>query len=273
MSATPVAQPRLTASRVIRAEWIKAATVRSTYWTAGLAIATAVLFAGGILYAVTLAPASDVPDPAAVLAENYGPAPSLGVLGYAFMFAYALVAVAGVLLVGPERSTGLLAATLAAAPRRSLVFAAKLLVSGAVGAGIGAVAAVASFLVVQPQLGRLGLGASLVDAQVVQVLAGGVVFLALIGVISTAIGSLFRSTAAGLGAVLGLLMVAPAILPLVPGVGPAVAGWLPSTAGMMLFQSAAQAGWPPILTGGFVLLAWAVGAAALGGVRFARRDV
>ena len=121
--APAVAAPRLTFRRVLRAEWIKAATVRSTYWTIASAIATVLLFAGGILFIVTLAPASEVPDPTAVLADNYGPVPSLGVMGFAFMFAYALVAILGVLIVGPERSTGLLAATLAVVPRRTPVFA------------------------------------------------------------------------------------------------------------------------------------------------------
>ncbi|MFE5673170.1 ABC transporter permease subunit [Agromyces sp. NPDC056523] len=273
-TATPRrGEPRLTVRRVIGAEWIKAATVRSTYWTIGAAIATVLLFAGGILFVVTLAPASQVPDPAAVLEQNYGPVPSVGVLGYAFMFAYAIVAILGLLVIGPERSTGLLAATLAVAPRRVPVLGAKLVVSAAIGAVTGLVGAIGAFLMVQPQLAPLGLGSTLVDPDVLQVLAGGAVFLALVAVFSTAVASLFRSTAAGMGAVLGLLLVAPVILPLVPGIGAEAAGWLPSSAGMMLFQSAAQAGWQPILTGGLVLLGWTVGAVALGGARFMRRDV
>lgn len=265
--------PRLTFRRVIRAEWLKAATVRSTYWTIAAAIATVLLFAGGILFIVTLAPSSEVPDRAAVLIDNYGQVPSLGVMGFAFMFAYALVAVMGVLLIGPERATGLLAATIAVVPRRTPVFAAKLLVSAAFGAAIAFVGAVAAFLVVQPQLAPLGMGSTIADPEVLQVLAGGMAFLALIAMLSTAIASLFRGTAAGMGTVLGLLLVAPVILPLVPGIGAELAGWLPSTAGMMLFQSAAQGGWQPILTGGLVLLAWTVGSVILGGARFMRREV
>jgi ABC-2 type transport system permease protein len=272
-ASTRRSAPRLTVRHVIGAEWIKAATVRSTYWAVAAAIATVLLFAGGILFVVTLAPASDVPDPAALIAQNYGAVPSLGVLGYAFMFAYAIVAILGLLVIGPERATGLLAATLAAAPRRLPVFGAKLVVSAAIGAVTGLVGAIGAFFMVQPQLTPLGMGSNLVDADVLQVLAGGAVFLALVAVLSTALGSLFRSTAAGMGAVLGLLLVAPVLLPMVPGIGGELAGWLPSTAGMMLFQSAAQAGWQPIVTGGLVLLAWTVGAVALGGVRFMRRDV
>ena len=214
-----------------------------------------------------------MPDRAAVLADNYGAVPSLGVLGFAFMFAYAIVAVLGVLMIAPERSTGLLAATLAVAPRRLPVFGAKLVVSAVIGVATGLVGAIAAFLMVQPQLAPLGLGSSLVDLDVLQVLAGGALFLGLVAVLSTALASLFRGTAGALGAVLGLLLVAPVLLPIVPVIGTEIAGWLPTTAGMMLFQSAAQAGWQSILTGGLVLLAWTVGAVALGGARFTRRDV
>lgn len=265
--------PRLSFARVARAEWIKTATLRSTYWTIGASLAFVLLFAAGIMFAVTLAPPADVPDPAAVITDNYGATPSLGVLGFSFMFAYALVAIFGVLVVGPERSSGLLATTLAAVPRRTPVLAAKLLVSAVVGVAMALVGAVGSFLIVQPQLAALGMGSSLVDPDVLQVLAGGAVFLGLIAALSTAIGSLFRGTAAAMGAVLGLLLAAPAILPIIPGIGGQIAGFLPSTAGMMLFQSASEVGWQPIITGGLVLLGWTVGATVLAGVLFTRRDV
>jgi ABC-2 type transport system permease protein len=265
--------PRLTFPRVTRAEWIKAGSVRSTYWMIGGTLAFVLIFAAGVLSLVAFAPAADVPDPAAVITDNYGATPSIGVIGFAFMFAYALVAVFGVLLVGPERSTGLLSATLAAAPRRTPVYAAKLLVSAVVGAAIGIVGAVASFLLAQPVLAQYGLGSSLADPEVLQVLAGGAAFLGLIAALSTAIGSLFRGTAAAMGAVLGLLLVAPAILPIIPGIGGELAGFLPSSAGMMLVQSAAQVGWQPILAGGLVLLGWTAVATVLGGVLFTRRDV
>ena len=90
---------------------------------------------------------------------------------------------------------------------------------------------------------------------------------------STAIASLFRGTAAALGAVLGLLILAPTLIPIIPGIGGEIAGILPSSAGMMLFQSATQVGWQPIVTGGLVLLGWTIGAVVLAGALFKRRDV
>ena len=265
--------PRVTFARVVRSEWVKTGTVRSSYWTAALALAFTLLFAAGILYLVLLAPAADVPDPAAIVTENYGATPSVGVLGLAFMFAYALVAILGVLVVSPERATGLLATTLAAVPRRTPVYLAKLLVSASIGVAVALVVGTAAVLIAQPALAGLELDSSFFDPEVLQSLAGGTVFLGLIAVLSTAIASLFRGTAAAMGAVLGLLVLAPALVPIIPGIGSNLAAALPSSAGMMLFQSAAQVGWQPIVTGGLVLLGWTAGAAVLGAVPFTRRDV
>lgn len=265
--------PRVTFARLVGAEWLKARTVRATFWTIGVTVAFTLLFAVGILSLVTLAPAADVPDPAGVVTDNYGAVPTLGVLGLSFMFSYALVAVLGVLVMSPERSSGLLAATLAAVPRRTPVFAAKLLVSAAIGVAVAIGVGVASALLAQPALAGLGLASSPFDPAAIQVLAGGALFLGLVAALSTAIASLFRGTAAAMGAVLGLLLLAPALLPIIPVVGAHLAGALPSAAGMMLFQSAAQVGWQPIVTGGLVLVAWTAGAAVLGGVLFKRRDV
>lgn len=270
---TGAAAPGLTFPRIVRAEWIKAASVRTTYWTVGIALAFTLLFAAGIMALIGALPAAEIPDAAAVITDNYGATPSLGVLGFAFMFGYALVAVLGVLFVGPERSTGLLSATLAAVPRRTPVYAAKLVVSTIAGLAIGFIGGIVSFLLVQPLLGGYGLGSSLADPEVLQVLAGGTLFTGLIAAMSTAIGSLFRGTAAAMGAVLGLFIVAPVLLPIIPGIGSELAGFLPSAAGMMLYQSAAQVGWQPIITGGLVFVAWTVGTLVLGGVLFKRRDV
>lgn len=272
MSASTIA-PRVTFPRLVGAEWLKVRTVRATSWTIGMTIAVTVLFAAGILQLVLLAPAAEVPDPAAVVTDNYGAVPTLGVLGLSFIFSYALVAVLGVLLVSPERSSGLLGATLVAAPRRTPVFAAKLLVSAVLGVAVAVVVGIASALLVQPALAGLGLASSPFGADALQVLAGGAVFLGLVAAMSTAIASLFRGTAAAMGAVLGLLLLAPALLPIIPGIGAHLAGVLPSGAGMMLFQSAAQVGWQSIATGGLILLGWTAGAAVLGGVLFERRDV
>lgn len=264
---------RLSFARVLRAEWLKAFTVRSTYWMLGGSTAFVLLFAAGILGAVAVAPIEDVADPREVVVENYGPDPAAGVIGIAVLFAYPLVALLAVLFTAPERSSGLLGATLAAVPRRTPVLLAKLAVSGAVGAAWGAAMLVLSFALAAPVLASLGFAVAPLSASVLQSLAGGALFLALIGVLSAALASLFRTSAAAMGAVLGLLLAAPALLPVIPGVGAPIAAVLPTSAGMLLFQPADQVGWAAIATGGLVLIAWATAAAVLGGVRFTRRDV
>ncbi len=211
--------PRVTFARVVRAEWVKTGTVRSTYWTAALALAFTLLFAAGILYLVLLAPAADVPDPAALVTENYGATPSVGVLGLAFMFAYALVAILGVLAVSPERATGLLATTLAAVPRRTPVYVAKLLVSASIGVGVALVVGTASVLIAQPALAGLGLDSSFFDPRCSSRSRAAQC--------SSASSPSCRRRSPRCSAAprrrwapcSGLLVLAPALVPIIPGIG------------------------------------------------------
>jgi ABC-2 type transport system permease protein len=189
------------------------------------------------------------------------------------MLAQLLVVTLGVLVVSAERSSGLLATTLPAVGRRTPILAAKLLVSGVAAFVLGLITAIACWAVVQPGLAVLGRADWRVDAITVQVMVGTALYLALISMLATALGSLFRSTAAGLGLVLGLILLLPALLPLIPVVGPIAAQVLPSSAGMLLLRPVDQVGWATVLLGAGVLLAWVTAATAVAAVLWKRRDV
>lgn len=266
-------RPHVTFAGVARSEWIKAASARSSLWSAGLALGLTTLFGAGLPYLVAFAPSNELPDPVTAIVAAFGTTPSLGVLDLVFMVATTLTALFSVLITTTERSTGLLAATLATVPRRTPVFLAKLLVSAVVAMAVGFGAAVTSFLAAQPALAGFGLGSSPADPLVIQVMLGGVAFLGLIAVLSTALASMFRGTAGGMGAVLGLLLIAPGLVPLIPGVGDQLAGFLPSTAGGLMFQPVDEAGWAATGIGALVLFAWAAVSAVVAGAAFTRRDV
>lgn len=266
--------PRVTFRNVLRSEWIKFTSVRSSYWTAGLTVGITALFAGVIILGLLAAPEDPSISLREVLTATFGAAPSLGILSFAYAVAHALVAVLAVLIVSTERSSGLLSVTVAAVPRRTPVLAAKLLLSGVAGFALGLVSGLASFLIVQPSLGELGFGLSITDPSTVQVLMGGALYLALIAVLSTAIASMFRSTAAAAGTVLGLILIAPGVVPMIPfGIGNAIGQVLPTAAGMMLYQPADQVGWSTVGAGLMILLAWVVAATLAAGLLLKRRDV
>ncbi|MDF9276210.1 hypothetical protein P4U43_00200 [Arthrobacter sp. EH-1B-1] len=263
-----------TLGQLLPAEWIKFRSLRSTYWAAGLAILFTFLLSTGLILATTLVPEEVNADPRAVIIDQAGENPSVTTLAFGYMFAQYVVAVLGVLIVSAERGSGLLNMTLAAVPQRTPVYLAKLILSGATGFLLGLVSSLLSFFSVQPALAGLGLGADIADIRVIQVILGGSLYLGLIAILSTALGSLFRSTASGAGVVLSLLIFAPGLVVLIPGgIGGFLTQILPTTAGMMLYQPADAIGWPAVLTGLLILLGWAVISAVVAGVLFKRRDV
>ncbi|KRF05298.1 hypothetical protein ASH00_13015 [Arthrobacter sp. Soil782] len=262
-----------TASNLLRSELIKLRSLRSTYWAAALTVLSIFLMSSGLILAVSVVPADVNPDPGAVILDQAGETPSVTTLAFGYSFAQYVVAILGVLIISAERGPGLLNMTLAAVPQRTPVYTAKLLLSGAVGFGLGLVASLISFFSVQPALAGLGLGADIRDVQSIQVILGGSVYLGLIAVLSTALGALFKSTASGGGVMLGLLLFAPGLVGLIPGIGGFLSQILPTSAGRMLYQPVGTVGWSTVLTGLFILLGWAVISAVIAGVLFKRRDV
>jgi ABC-2 type transport system permease protein len=269
-ASTPA--PRVSFGGVLRSEAIKLRSLRSNVWTAILAVAASSLFIGLIVVGLMLAPTSGE-DPVAIITATFGDRPSVGVVGFAILFAQAVIAVLGVLIVSTERASRLLAVTAVAVPRRTPIFLAKLIVSAAAGFVLGLATSAIAYVLVQPALAAVGLQAWLVDAATVQVVVGGAVFLALISALATVLGSFFRSTAANLGLVLGIVLVAPGIVPVVPVVGGTLAQLLPTSVGMLLYQPFDEVGWTTVLTGLGVLLAELAVAGVAAGALWKRRDI
>jgi ABC-2 type transport system permease protein len=271
MTITAITE-RTTFGHVLRAERIKLASIRSTRWSV---ILTAVLTTGFVALmalGLAVAPTEDGIDVDDMIASTFGDRPTLGAIGFAYLFAPALVAVLGVLVVSTERSTGLIGATLAAVPRRGVVVGAKLLTSGLLSLALGIVIGVASFWIAEPAFAAGGHSQPFVDVATAQVILGGAVYLALVGTLSASLAFLVRSTAGALGVALGLLLVLPGIVQLIPVAGPVIASLLPSNLGTALFVPVGAGGWMPLLIGLGGLLAWAAAAAAAAAVTFARTD-
>src|SRR6266699_3022677 len=110
-------------------EWIKLVTLRSTWWT------LAITLAGAVAMAVVIG--LNTKNAAADLTNNALAGMVHGLL---------LTGVLGVLIMTSEYTSGMIRATLAAAPRRPLVLAAKAAVFGGVTLVLGEAAAFTAFL-------------------------------------------------------------------------------------------------------------------------------
>jgi hypothetical protein len=88
-----------------------------------------------------------------------------------------------------------------------------------------------------------------------------------------AVGFLVRSTAAAIGSLIGLLMLAPLLVELVPGTaGETLIKILPSNAGEAMMSVTSRATLASPWLSFAILVAWVVGLLAVAAVTLRRRD-
>jgi hypothetical protein len=139
-----------------------------------------------------------------------------------------LLGALGVLAITSEFSSGMIRATLAAAPRRSLVLAAKAAVLGAITLATGEVTAFAAFLAGQAVLQAPAPHATLGQPGVLRATAMAGAYPALIALIGLAMGAFIRHTAGAICVLVGVLFAAPFLFtPLSPSVQNAAQNFLP----------------------------------------------
>lgn len=223
---------RLTFPGVLNSEWIKLRTLRSTLWCYVIIVALTVLL--GVLFAgVSQGTATDLPHD--LQQRTWMSAATLGI-----NFSQLVVGVLGALVITAEYGTGMIRSTFTAVPRRLPAMFAKAIVFGVVTFLVSLAGLVGAAVATAPLLAGTGVTADFGDPDVWLTLVGGAGYLALIGLISLAIGLLLRNSAAGIAAALGLLLVVPVIFNLLAGLAQAqwaadVGAFLPSSAGGKLF--------------------------------------
>lgn len=206
-------------------EWTKLITLRSTYWTL-LAAAVAMTGFGGLVtaaYARHLTPAARAAlDPAAYSESG-------------FFLAQLAIGVLGVLVMTGEYATGSIRSTLAAAPQRVTVLAAKAGVFGVVAFAVGLAISLAAFFLGKAIFTAKGIPVSLDVPGTLRSVLGTGLYLAVFGLLSLGLGALIRRTAGAIAILVALLVFLPA------SVGALPAAWqndvnpyLPSVAGQMI---------------------------------------
>jgi ABC-2 type transport system permease protein len=210
---------------VTRSEWTKLRTVRSTYWTLLVAALGMVGF-GALLCAAY------VRHYTSTARAGFDPA------GYSlsgFFLAQLAIGTLGVVVITGEYQTGSIRATLAATPQRTLILAAKAAVFAAVGAVMGVVASLASFLVGQNILAQKHLQTHLGDPAALRSVLGAGLYLAVLGLLGLGLGALIRRTAGAIACLVGLILVLPVLVQGLPtGWQDAITRYLPSVAGQAI---------------------------------------
>jgi ABC-2 type transport system permease protein len=199
-----------TLPRVVRSEWTKFWSLRSTWWTLLIAFIVTIGFAALAAWgASSNLDKMDAGDRASLDVTN------LAMAGVAFgQLAFAVL---GALVVASEYSTGGIKATLVAVPNRVRVLLAKVLVSSLVAWVVSTAAAFCSFFVAMAFWSKHDLSVSLSDPGVLRAVFGAGLIALASGLLGLALGALIRHTAAAITSAVALLFVVPPLTGLLPG--------------------------------------------------------
>ncbi|MFD0385973.1 ABC transporter permease subunit [Streptomyces stramineus] len=197
---SPIPMRRATLGDALASEWTKIRSVRSTLWTLGVMVAL-ILGIGVLFSAIAAASGDDI---------DAGDASPLGFGVFGVLLGLLCVVTLGVLTISAEYGTGMIRTTLTACPDRARVLTAKALVFFLL---VFATTVVSTLLVAM-------IGSSLLadhglrEANGSEWLRGTVgvsLFVALVGLIALAIGTLVRHSAGAITAMLGVVLL-PLIL-------------------------------------------------------------
>ncbi|ROS70178.1 ABC-2 type transport system permease protein [Curtobacterium sp. PhB172] len=268
---------RLSFPHLVRSEWIKLRSIRSTFWCYAILVLVTIGMAA-LVGANTNSGGDQMPTDIA-----NGTLVNVNTVGV--LLSSLVVGVLGVLIITGEYGTGQVRSTFTADPRRTGVILAKAVILAVTTFVVSAVATWIGVLISLPLLAGNGVEPEIGNPAVFLPILGSSVYLTLLALLAYGIGLLVRSSAGGIAITLGILLVLPVVLSLMAGLmnleWPVnIMKFLPDQAGSQLFaysydgQEASQDdivlnGW-----GGFGVLAaevLVVGALALTVAR--RRDV
>jgi len=201
---TDLVGAELSFPHLIRSEWIKLRSIRSTVWC--YLILFVLNIAMSVLPALAVNPhhqrlAGDAANGTVVLINTINV--NLTAL---------VAAVLGVLIISGEYGTGMIRSTFAADPRRYGAIGAKALVLAVTTFVISAISVGIGVLVSAPILSSKNIDVHLVDPDVFLPILGALVYVAMITLLAFGIGLLIRASAGGITIALGLLLVVPTIL-------------------------------------------------------------
>jgi ABC-2 type transport system permease protein len=223
--ARPRSDAKVTQAQVVRSEWTKLWSLRSTRWSLLFAV-VAMAGLGLLIAAVSMSRWSHLSPQDRATFDSIDR--SLG--GY--HLAQLAIGVLGVLVISGEYSTGMIRSSLMAVPTRLPVLWAKILVFASVTFVLMLASAFVAFFGAQAILTAHHVNVTLSHPQAFRTLVGTVLFMTATGVLCVALGTIIRSTAGGIATFAGLLFVLPGIVDILPSdIGNSISPYLPSSAG------------------------------------------
>jgi ABC-2 type transport system permease protein len=270
MSAIAVAgeAPRghVTQARVVRSEWTKLRSLRSTRWS--LLVATVLTIGFPILASAVISAHWGQRSPSD--RAHFNP---LDVALIGSQIAQLAIGVLGVLVISGEYSTGMIRASFTAVPKRLPVLWAKVFVFAVVTFVLMVPAVLVAFFASQSILSRHHVQTSFSHPHVARAVIGAALYLTVIAIFSLSLGTILRNTAGGIAAFAAILFVIPPLMNVLPtSWNDAASRYLPSNAGRAILSVTHDSGSLAPWTGFGVFCAYAAGALVVAAVLLVRRD-
>jgi ABC-type transport system involved in multi-copper enzyme maturation permease subunit len=258
---------RVTQLSVIRSEWTKLWSLRSTRWSL-LASLVAMAGLGPLIAAVQMGRWSQLSAHERLTYDSI----NTGVAGW--HLAQLAIGVLGVLVISGEYSTGMIRSSLMAVPTRLPVLWGKILVYAAVAFVLMLVASLISFFGVQAIVTQHHVQHGIGDPGALRTVIGGALYLTGLGVLCVGIGAILRNTAGGIATFVALLFVLPGISAILPSsIDDSVSKYLPLSAGTTVASHSFDNPYHLGVWGGFALFCgYGLVAVALGALSLVRRD-
>jgi ABC-type transport system involved in multi-copper enzyme maturation permease subunit len=249
---------------ILRSEFCKLRTVRSTYW-ALLAM---------VVFNVATAAALGALLPAHMSAREKATIDSTRVSLGGLHLSQVVVGLLGVLVISSEYSTGMIRATLAAVPQRRLMVAAKTTVFTATALIAGITSCFAAYYAFQVFLPAGDpMRTTFSEPGVLRAVTGAGLYLTVLGLFGLGLGAVIRSSAGAIAALLGVLFVPSILVSLLPASWQyTIGGYLPMNAGDTIYTVHHQAHLLGAWQGLGVFCLYAAAALAAGFFLISHRD-
>jgi ABC-2 type transport system permease protein len=268
-SVIPPATRRSGFAGTLRSEFTKIRSVRSTYFT------LIAFFVAGVAWAVADA-AGNVANwshmPPGAIASFDATATSLNGAVY---LGELIIVVIGALVITSEYGTHMMGTSLAAMPRRSVVYGAKAVVLASITLVVSLITTFASFFVGQAILGPKHAGVSIASPGALRAVLLSALFVTCCALLAFGLGAIIRHTAGAITSLFGVIFLIPALAHALPNSWfLEIARWLPG--GDAVQPISATKDMPNYLYGPYGQLAvfagYAVIAMLVGAVLFRKRD-
>jgi ABC-2 type transport system permease protein len=260
---------RVTQWGVIRSEWLKFWSLRSSVYSMVIAVVAMIGLDCLFAYAAVLRYQTEKSLHPGVVAHF--DAANTATRGY--LLVQLVVGVLGVLVVSGEYGTGMIRSSLAAAPKRLPVVWAKAAVLAVIVLVATTVSSFIAYFAVQPILDTQGLGYALGTAGVLRSVFGVGLYATGIALLGVGLGWILRHTAGAIATLFGLILILPSVSELLPDNWQShIVPYLPSNAGGQLASANPDPGGLAPWTGFGVLCVWIAVAIIAGVVILRRRD-